>query len=244
MKSYSDNVYIKGMKFSIKDAQGDEEKEEKFRESALLVLVEQGLLPAKRVFVQGSGPEKGRILRGVVRHAHPLGGKDNGTVVIAFLESWFAGQVNFRLNSGKKLKGGIRVVMHMPPILDALRNEALKARRQMPTADANRKIHLHKSLRRPWIQLVEARNGKKEPIDFPVDDSRLVNPSLTLAKMEKEGRDIFTPKMFLAPSIRDKIPPGVVKAKPIRAVADKADEDDDLIDDDDEVMLVDALKAL
>ena len=87
MKSYSDNVYIKGMKFSIKDAQGDEEKEEKFRESALLVLVEQGLLPAKRVFVQGSGPEKGRILRGVVRHAHPLGGKDNGTVVIAFLES-------------------------------------------------------------------------------------------------------------------------------------------------------------
>ena len=47
--------------------------------------------------------------------------------------------------------------------------------------------------------------------------------------------------MFLAPAIRDKISPGVVKAKQNRVVPDDVDEDEDLIDDEDEVMLVDQL---
>ena len=96
MKSYSDNVLIKGMKYVIKEVQKDEEAQERFREAALRVFVDQGLVPAHKLFVM-KGDDKGRILRGVLRHAHPLGNRDNATVVVAFLESWFVAQINNKL---------------------------------------------------------------------------------------------------------------------------------------------------
>ena len=220
----------KGIKYAIKDVQGDEEKEERFREKVLRVFVDQGLIPAKHIFVGGNGPDKGRILRGVLRHAHPVGTKDNATVVVAFLESWFVAKVNQKLNSGKKLKDGIRIVPHMPPILDALRNEALKVRKTMMAEDASKKVIMKKMLRKPWIALAEVKNGRKVDIDFQVEDGRLVNPALTLARLELEGKDTFTPKMFLSADQQAKIPPGVVKAK--RNAEDDLDDDDD--DDDEE----------
>ena len=154
MKSYSDNLAVKGIKFALKDIQGDEEKEERFREKIMRIFVDQGLVKNNKVFVE-RGDDKGRILSGVLRHCHPVGNRDNGTVVVAFLESWFVSQINSKLNSGKKLKDGVRISQHMPPIIDALRNEALKARRDMIAADSNRKIIVKKLLRKPWIRLVQ-----------------------------------------------------------------------------------------
>lgn len=237
MKSYSDNFAIKGIKYAMKDVQGDEEKEERFREKVMRVFVDQALISAKHIFVGGNGPDKGRILRGVVRHAHPVGKKDNATVVVAFLESWFVQKVNTKLNGGKKLKDGIRIVPHMPPILDALRNEALKVRRTMMAEDSTKKIIMKKMLKKPWIALAEVRNGRKVDIDFPVEDGRLVNPALTLARMELEGKDTFTPKMFLHADEQAKFPPSMVKAK--RNAEDDLDDDDD-DDDDDANMDLDA----
>ena len=194
--------------------------------------MDQGLVPAKAVFEQ-KGPNAGRILRGVLRHAHPLSPRDNPLVMCAFAESWFAAQIIGKLNSGHKLKNNICISCHLPPILDAKRNEALKARRQIMSADPNRKIILSKTMKQPWIHLMELKNGKKVPIDFPVDDARLIDPPATLAKLELEGRDTFTPKMFLPMAVRSKIKSGIVKAEPTRAHGADGDDSNDDDDDDD-----------
>ena len=232
MKSYSDNFLLKGVVYLIKDAQGSEEIEEKFREKILRIFVDQGLLQARRLFVCGNGPEKGRILRGVVRHIHPLTAKDNASVVVAFLESWLAGMINQKLNGGKRLKDGIHVIPHVPPIIDALRNNALKYRVDVKRTDPNRRIIMSKTLKSPWIQLLEVKNGKKTAIDFPVDDKRLVKPAVTLAKLELKGRDSFTPKALLQPDEKEQCGEGVVKAKALKRR--RGDDDDDDDDDDDE----------
>ena len=213
MKSYSDNIIIKGMKFVAKEVQKDEESRERFRESALRVLVDQKLVPAAKLFVL-KGDDKGRILRGVLRHAHPLGNRDNASVVVAFLESWFAAQINSKLIAGKKLTGGICIVQHMPPIIDALRNGALKARRAELAKNRGRKIVMKTSLKAPWIRLEEVKDGKATPIEFEVDDHRLINPPLTLAKMEQEDKDNFVLKDFLPAAEKALIRPGTVRVNP------------------------------
>ena len=237
-KSYSDNFLVKGVVYAIKDAQGSEEIEERFREKIARVFVDQGLLPARRVFVCGNGPDKGRILRGVVRHIHPLSAKDNASVIVAFLESWLAGLINLKLNSGKRLSNGVRITPHAPPIIDALRNAALKHRGHLRTTEPTRKIIMSKTLKAPWIQLLEVKNGKKTAIDFPVDDRRLVKPAVTLAKLELKGRDSFTPKALLPPAEQALFGDGVVKAKPAKRDDDEEDDDEDIDDADvDEIMM-------
>ena len=225
VKSYSDNFLIKGIKYSMKEVHGDEEKEERFREKVLRVFVDQGLVSAKKLFVGGAGDNRGRIQRGVLRHCHPLGNKDNGSVVVAFLESWFVSHINQKLTAGKKLTGGIRITPHLPPIIDSLRNEALKSRRTMLQADPNRKIVLKRLNRKPWIELVETVNGRKKAIPFDVDDKRLVNPALTLAKLELEGKDTFTPKMLLPADEKRAYGPGVYR--PLENDDDNVDVDAD-----------------
>ena len=165
MKSYSDNILIKGMKFVTKEAQKDDESQERFREAALRVLVDQGLIPAKKVFVI-KGDNKGHILRGVLRHAHPLGNRDNRTVVVAFL-----------------------------------------------AADCSRKIVMKSTLKAPWICLEKLIDGKSTAIDFDVDDHRLVNPALTLAKMEQEDKDNFVLKAFLPLAEKAFVRASTVKAR-------------------------------
>ena len=234
MKSYSDNFLLKGVNYLIKDAQGSEDIEERFREKILRIFVDQGLLQARRVFVCGNGPEKGRILRGVVRHIHPLTAKDNASIVVAFLESWLAGIINQKLNSGKRLKDGIRVIPHVPPIIDALRNNALKYRGDVKKTDPSRRIIMSKTLKSPWIQLLEVKNGKKTAIDFPVDDKRLVKPAVTLAKLELRGYDTFTPKALLKPDEQEQCGDGVAKAKVLKRRSKNNDDDDDDDEDIDE----------
>ena len=225
VKSYSDNFLVKGAKFDIKDVQGDDEKEEKFREQIIRIFVDQGLVQAKKVFVAGPKVDgRDRILRGVLRHCHPLGTKNNCSVVVAFLESWLVGQINKKLTDGKRLKDGIRITPHLPPILDALRNGALQSRRTLISATPGRKIIMKRLPRRPWIQLVETKDGRKQPIEFTVDDDRLVNPALTLAKLEVDGKDSFTPKALLPAAEQRLIRPGIVR--PLTAADDDVDADE------------------
>ena len=209
MKSYSDNIIIKGMRFAIKDVQKDEGAEEKFRVKALQVLVDQGLVAAVKVFVL-KGDQKGSILRGVLRHAHPLGTKDNCSVVVAFLESWFVASILGKIANGKKLTNGIRICQHVPPIIDALKNEALKSRKAKLAANRQRKIIVKTTEKAPWVQMMEVKDGKKEVIEFEVDDSRLIYPALTLAKLERDDKG-FVQKAFLPVDEREAIQPGVVR---------------------------------
>ena len=216
---------MKGAKFDIKDVQGDDEKEEKFREQIIRIFVDQGLVQAKKVFVAGPKVDgRDRILRGVLRHCHPLGTKNNCSVVFAFLESWLVGQINKKITDGKRLKDGIRITPHLPPILDALRNGALQSRRTLISATPGRKIIMKRLPRRPWIQLVETKDGRKQPIEFTVDDDRLVNPALTLAKLEVDGKDSFTPKALLPAAKQRLIRPGIVR--PLTAADDDVDADE------------------
>ena len=209
MKS-SDNIIIKGMKYAIKDVQKDEAAEEKFREKTLQVLVDQGLVPQKKLF-HIKGDEKGRILRGVLRHCHPLGSKDNSSVIVAFLESWFVATIVNKLAHGKRLKDGIRINQHVPPIIEALRNEALKARRALLAADRSRKLVVKTTIKAPWIRLVEVTGGRKKEVEFEVEDGRLVFPALTLARIERDDKDGFVQMAFLPPAEREAIRPGIVK---------------------------------
>ena len=132
------------------------------------------------------------------------------------------------------MKDGIRVIPHVPPIIDALRNEALKSRSEMRAEDPNRKIIMSKMLKAPWIKLIEVRGGRKVAIDFPVEDKRLVKPAVTLAKLELKGKDSFTPKPLLPASEQALIGDAIVKAKPDR---DDDDEEEDVDEEDvDELM--------
>ena len=58
---------------------------------------------------------------------------------------------------------------------------------------------------------MEVKAGKKEVIEFEVDDSRLIYPALTLAKLERDDKGGFVQKAFLPAAEREAIQPGVVK---------------------------------
>ena len=60
------------------------------------------------------------------------------------------------------------------------------------------------------MQMMEVKDGRKEVIEFEVDDSRLIYPALTLAKLERDDKG-FVQKAFLPVDEREAIQPGVVR---------------------------------
>ena len=113
--------------------------------------------------------------------------------------------------------GKIRIHVHLPPILDALHNAALKARREelekAKREGKSRKIHCNITLSPPWIQLVEiTEGGAKTPIPFEVEDGRLADPADTLATLalRDRGRDSFKPFKFLSEAEKKAIPRNVM----------------------------------
>ena len=101
--------------------------------------------------------------------------------------------------------GKIRIHIHLPPIIDALHNAALKARRELlekaKKEGKNRKLHCNVTLSPPWVQLVEmTESGVKVPIPFVVEDGRLADPANTLAtlSLRERGRENFKPFKFLS----------------------------------------------
>ena len=107
-----------------------------------------------------------------------------------------------RKNQGLNM-GKIKILIHLPPILDSLHNAALLARREMLEEARRlgnpRKIHCNVTLSPPWIQLVEVmQQGGKEAIEFIVEDGCLQDPADALATLALNGQK-FIPFKILTP---------------------------------------------
>ena len=161
-----------------------------------------------------------KLIRGIISDLHPLGKMNNSAIVVAFVEASFAHQIRetVRKNIGLSM-GKIKVLIHLPPILDALHNAALLARKEMldeaKRIGQPRKIHCNVSMVEPWVQLVEMKDGEKEPIPFRVQDGRLWNPADTMAVLALTNKK-FVPFKLLPNAEKAAIRQGVMRpATPI-----------------------------
>ena len=153
------------------------------------------------------------VLREVIRDMHPLAQKDKSatvgpTIIIAFTQSMLANDIKekVRKDAGVTLtknKRGreaevIRISSHLPPILEALRNECLRERRILISASGGTKRFIcDESLKWPWISLLAVDGEKKTPIPFKVEDPRLANPARSLVFDHLRGIRKFTPYFIL-----------------------------------------------
>ena len=215
IKAYDKNIKIVGYKYDIKDSRTYNKKT---YEAWCIRVINDTLVATKvvnedDVFVKVNGERT--LIRGIISNFHPLTGQNNAAIVVAFNEASFAQQIKetVRQNRGINL-GDIRIHVHLPPILDALHNEALRSRAATldaaRKAGAPRKIHCKISLSPPWISLVEVDSvGFKKSIPFKVEDGRLVDPAETMAKIAlKKGK--FRPYKFLSDQEKRDIPKDVL----------------------------------
>ena len=196
MKSYEDNFRIVGLKYEIRDAQKeDDESKDAFINRVLNIFVKAGHLPADKVFHQ-EGSERGKLRAGVLRNLHPLQQRDNAAVVVAFLQSWMTSRIRLRLQGpGAGKVDGIRILAHYPPIIEAIRNEAMKERRRLLNLDnKSQRIVVQMSMKKPWVSLfrVSATNKRdRKALPFPLEDDRLENPGKTLAELARAGQEFI-----------------------------------------------------
>ena len=126
--------------------------------------------------------------------------------------------------------GKIRIHIHLPPILDALHNEALRARKEMIEKAKRegrvRKVHCNVKLTPPWIQLIEmSDSGVKAPVSFVVEDGRLANPAETLAILALKNI-AFKPYKFLSEAEKKDVPKNVTVTYMTAAAAPSASASD------------------
>ena len=224
-KQYENNLKISGLQYVIKDyygknAQGRREWRAEIVQRAFVdtCVVNEDVLFAK-------GEHGKRELKRVVRDAHPLGNRDNATIVIAFTESWVANDIKETVRKGgshlkftktrrNKAPEIIKINSHLPAILESLRNEALKARRILIAAANNQKRYIcNESLKFPWVMLYQVEGDGKTPIPFTVEDGRLVDPARSLAVYSLDGGE-FKPFRMLTPDEKKNIPTNVVTTIP------------------------------
>jgi hypothetical protein len=218
MKSYENNIKVLGLKFLTKDAaKRDDAGRTAWRKMVLQkCLVDTKLVHASKVFHQ-AGPNKGKEIRGILRDAHPLSQKNGSPVVVAFTESWFANQIKDKLRDTKTLVlGDLKIYPHYPVIIDCLKNEALRERRKMLSAQlpgGARKIVCHTSMTKPWVRLMDIQddeNKTRTPVSFRLDDGRLANPARTFAVIALEGRPKFSALKHLSEEQRNAVPKDVM----------------------------------
>ena len=230
-KSYDKNIRIIGLNYNIKESQSldADAKRKWFCDILKRALVDTCVV--KEEDVLDKAPDGKLLMRGIVSDIHPLAQRNGATIVIAFNEAWFANQIKetVRKSQGLKLKKGreeIRICAHLPPILEALHNEALRARRTMletaRTAGSPRKIHCNVKTDSPWIQLIEVVGGEKRPLPFLVEDGRLADPANAMAVLELSGQK-FTPYKFLSEKAKKKIPKNILRAATPFSKNDDAD---------------------
>ena len=217
VKSYDKNVKIVGLTYDIKDSRTYNKKS---YEVWCVKVVTAALISTKvveegDVLVNVNGDKS--LIRAVISNVHPLSGRNNAAVVIAFNEASFAQQIKEMVRKDRGLSmGRIRIHIHLPPILDALHNAALKARKEMleksKAEGRNRRIHCNVTLSHPWVHLVEASDsGFKMPIPFMVEDGRLADPANTLALMAIKGdTQSFKPYKYLTEEVKADIYKNVV----------------------------------
>ena len=197
IKAYEDNFRVIGLKYEIKDLQKDgDDCKDAFQNRVLNVFIKAGILSANKVFHQ-EGEERGRLRAGVLRNLHPLAQKDNAVIVVAFLQSWMTSRIRQRLQSpGADRTDGIRILPHYPPIIEAIKNEAMKERRRLLNADGtNQRILVSVHTKKPWVSLIKMSPTNKrdrKSLPFPVDDGRLSDPGKTLAQLARMGQE-FVP---------------------------------------------------
>ena len=200
MKSYEDNFRLIGLKYEIKDAQKDgDDAKDAFINRVLNVFVASKIVAAEKFFFI-DGKEKGKLRPGVLRNLHPLSQRDNAPIVVAFLQSWMTARIKQRLQSGAGIIDGIKIFAHYPPIIEALKNEAMKERRRLLDADSvNQRVVVQVQFKKLWVILLKMSGRDKrerKALPFPVDDSRLVDPGRTLANLALADQE-FVPKAFL-----------------------------------------------
>lgn len=225
-KQFENNIKISGLLYAVNDyyKKNASERREWRSEIVKRALVDTNVMAEDVLFVKN---EQGRKeLRRIVRDAHPLGNRDNATIVIAFTESWVANDIKEIIRKGgrnlvltsKKTRNKtetIKINAHFPAIIECLRNEALKARRDLISAgDGNTKYVCNDSMKHPWIQLYEIKGEVKKAIPFPVEDGRLADPSRTLAIYAVNGGE-FKPYRMLSADEKKNILPNVLTTVPV-----------------------------
>ena len=126
----------------------------------------------------------------------------------------------------KQDKDAIRIYAHLPLIIDALHNEALRSRRVMIDASGGkRRIHCNVMMVHPWVSLIEVINDEKKTISFKVEDGRLVNPARSLAILALNGIKRFTPFRFLTAEQRADIQTNVDTVAPPIQTQNEVDMD-------------------
>ena len=161
-------------------------------------------------------------MKRVVRDVHPLGNRDNATIIVAFVESWVSNDIKEAVRKGgdhlkmtkqqrKRAPEVIKINPHYPVILECLRNEALRARRSLIAAgNTNKRYICNDSMKFPWVLLYEIENDNRKPIAFEVEDGRLVDPARTLAILSINKLGDFKPFRMLSADEKKEVPTGVM----------------------------------
>ena len=216
MKSYEDNFRLVGLKYDIRDAQKDgDEFKDAFMNKVLNIFVNAKVLRAVDLFHQ-EGTEKGKLRAGVLRNLHPLSQRNNATIVVAFVQSWMTARIRQRLQGTSGTINGIKIFPHYPPIIEALKNEAMKERRRLLNEDGgNQRVVVSVQFRKPWVVLIGMSGPKREKtaLPFPVDDHRLVDPGQSLAELALADEE-FVPLAFLNDEDKALIEGGIYPAGP------------------------------
>ena len=215
VKAYDKNIKITGMTYDIKDSKN---LDKKAYESWCVRIIRKALIEtkvAKESDVIDTRDAEPRIQRGVISNLHPLGANNNAAIVVAFVEASFAQQVKDTVRKNRNLSmGKIKILVHLPPIIDCLHNEALRARKEEiekgKKAGTERKIHCNISFQEPWVRLVEIVGSERKPLPFEVEDGRLVDPAGSLAILALSGKK-FTPYKYLSKQEKEAIPSHVLK---------------------------------
>ena len=224
-KQYENNLKISGLQHVIKDyygknAQGRREWRAEIIQRAF---VDTNIVDEDVLFAKNANGKK--ELKRVVRDVHPLGNRDNATIVCAFTESWVANDIKETVRKGgshlqmtkqkrNKAPEVIKINSHLPAILESLRNEALKARRTLiAAANAQKRYICNESLKFPWILIYEIEGEVKRPIPFAIEDGRLADPARSLAVYSLEGGE-FKPYRMLTPDEKKNIPTNVMTTVP------------------------------
>ena len=230
-KQFENNLKISGLHYDIKDyyrknASGRKEWRADVIQKAF---VDTKVVAEDVLFAKNSNGK--RELRRVVRDLHPLGNKNNATLIVAFSESWLANDIKETIRKGgahlelTKTRRGkqtetIKIHPHLPVILECLRNEALRARRSLIESSGGAKRYIcSESFKHPWVTLFEIDGDTKKTIPFAVEDGRLIDPARTLAIYALKGGD-FKPFRILSDEDKKNIPTNVMTVVP----ADQMDQ--------------------
>ena len=225
-KQYENNLKISGLQYSIKDYYGKNGSGRREWRAEIIqrAFIDTNIVDEETLFAKNDNGKK--ELKRVVRDVHPLGNRDNATIVCAFTESWVANDIKEMVRKGgshlkmskprrNKAPEVIKINSHLPAILESLRNEALRARRTLiAAADGQQKRYIcNESLKYPWVLLYEVVGDGKKPIPFSVEDGRLADPARALAVYSIDGGE-FKPYRMLSVEEKRIIPTNVMTSIP------------------------------